>query len=230
MSETSETPFFTVGHSNQSIEAFTELLQQPEVRCTLLVDIRKMPMSRANPQFNGEALKASLAACGISYTRIAALGGLRAKVQGVPPAINDYWTNKSFHRYADYALTDQFHSGLESLLREGGGRRAAIMCAEVLWWRCHRRLVSDYLIAAGQKVFHVLGMGQVTPAQLTPGAVITPDQRVQYPEPGQAPVDEAVLGEIVREASLLLARKQAPGPRAGNPHAGKEYSGTGEEP
>lgn len=196
-----ENPFFTIGHSNQSFEAFAALLEQPGVACRLLVDIRKMPMSRANPQFNGEALRTALAGVGIGYERIAALGGLRGKTLGVPVALNDYWTNKSFHRYADYALSNGFHEGFEELLKAGAERRTAIMCAEVLWWRCHRRLVTDYLIAAGKKVFHILGMGKVEPAKLTPGAVVMPDGRVEYPEPGQKPVDEAVLKEIEKEAS-----------------------------
>jgi uncharacterized protein (DUF488 family) len=174
-------PFFTIGHSNRSAEAFVALLG--EVRAELLADIRKIPMSRANPQFNGDRLPDTLAASQISYTHIAALGGLRGKAEELPPAVNGFWTNRSFHNYADYALSAAFHEGIERLLQLGRERRAAIMCSEAVWWRCHRRIVSDYLIAAGETVFHVMGPGHVEPARLTDGAVVRPDRTVVYPAP-----------------------------------------------
>ena len=103
-------PFFTIGHSNRSIGEFTDLLREAEVE--LVVDIRKMPMSRANPQFNGNALPDALQAFQIAYEHNAALGGLRGKAQTLPTEITGFWTNKSFHNYADYALSEQFHAGL----------------------------------------------------------------------------------------------------------------------
>ena len=95
--------------------------------------------------------------------------------------VNGFWTNTSFHNYADYALTAEFHEGLERLISEGQGKRSAIMCSEAVWWRCHRRIVSDYLIARGETVFHIMGEGRVERAQLTTGAVIEPDAAVVYP-------------------------------------------------
>ena len=172
-------PFFTIGHSNRSIGAFIELLQEAQV--ALLVDIRKMPMSRANPQFNEDALPAALSAFQIAYEPVAALGGLRAQARGLPGDVNGYWENRSFHNYADYALSEPFHEGLQRLLKQGDRQRCAIMCSEAVWWRCHRRIVSDYLIAAGRSVFHILGKGHIEPAHPTPGAVVREDRTVVYP-------------------------------------------------
>jgi uncharacterized protein (DUF488 family) len=172
-------PFFTIGHSNRSIEVFVDLLRQAQIE--LVVDIRKVPMSRANPQFNKGALPASLAAFQIAYDHIAALGGLRGKIRSLPADVNGFWENESFHNYADYALSEPFHAGLERLLQEGSRRRSAIMCSEAVWWRCHRRIVADYLIAAGKVVFHIMGAGHVEPAHLTPGAVLHDDGTIVYP-------------------------------------------------
>jgi uncharacterized protein (DUF488 family) len=172
-------PFFTIGHSNRSLEEFAELLTGAGIE--LVADIRKVPMSRANPQFNEDTLAEALAAFDVSYVHIAALGGLRGKTRTVPTDVNGFWTNESFHNYADYALSAQFHAGLEHLLDEGRKRRCAIMCSEAVWWRCHRRIVADYLIAWGEAVFHIMGQGRLEPARLTPGAVIQPGGTVAYP-------------------------------------------------
>jgi uncharacterized protein (DUF488 family) len=174
-------PFFTIGHSNRSMEAFAGLLRETQVE--LLVDIRKIPMSRANPQFNANALPGALAGFQISYEHVATLGGRRGKAGTLPADINGFWTNDSFHNYADYALSEPFHLGLERLIDAGRLRRSAIMCSEAVWWRCHRRIVADYLIADGQTVFHIMGPNRVEPARLTPGAVVRPDRTVVYPGP-----------------------------------------------
>ncbi len=174
-----ERPFFTIGHSNHSLEEFVELLT--ETRIELLADVRKFPMSRANPQFNEGTLPKALQPFGISYEHIAALGGLRGKDRDLPPDVNGFWTNKSFHNYADYALSEQFHAGLAHLIAEGHQRRTAIMCSEAVWWRCHRRIVTDYLIASGETVFHIMAAGRLESAHLTPGAVIQPNRMVVYP-------------------------------------------------
>ncbi|MGB3864160.1 MAG: DUF488 domain-containing protein [Xanthobacteraceae bacterium] len=178
-------PFFTIGHSNRSLEEFLELLRSAEIE--LLADIRKMPMSRANPQFNETTLPDALAVVQISYTHLAALGGLRRKARGPAPDVNGYWTNTSFHNYADYALSEPFLAGLARLRDEGHRRRCAIMCSEAVWWRCHRRIVADYLIAAGETVIHIMGEGRLEPARLTPGAVPQPDGTIVYP--GGAPAE-----------------------------------------
>jgi uncharacterized protein (DUF488 family) len=172
-------PFFTIGHSDRSLEEFAGLLAGADVG--LVADIRKMPMSRSNPQFNGDTLPGALAAFQISYDGVAALGGLRGKTQTLSPDVNGFWTNESFHNYADYAFSTQFHAGLEHLLAEGRKRRCAIMCSEAVWWRCHRRIVADYLIACGETVFHVMGHGRLEPARLTSGAVIQSGGTVVYP-------------------------------------------------
>jgi uncharacterized protein (DUF488 family) len=172
-------PFFTIGHSNRSLEDFVALLRQAEIG--LVADIRKIPMSRANPQFNKDTLPGALAACGISYDHIAALGGRRGKTKSLPADVNGFWTNDSFHNYADYALSEDFRAGLDHLSNEGRERRCAMMCSEAVWWRCHRRIVTDHLIARGETVFHIMGNGRVEPARMTPGAVIQADGTLTYP-------------------------------------------------
>lgn len=172
-------PFFTIGHSNRSLEELIELLQAADI--DLLVDIRRIPRSRTNPQFNRDTLPEALAAVGISYEHSTALGGRRAKVATVPPATNGLWMNDSFHNYADYALSEAFHDGLERLLEEGHERRSVMMCSEAVWWRCHRRIVTDHLLAHEEAVFHIMGRGRSEPARLTPGAVIQSDGTVVYP-------------------------------------------------
>ncbi len=173
-------PFFTIGHSNRSLAEFIELLRSAEIE--LLADIRTMPMSRANPQFNETTLPDALAAVQISYAHMAALGGLRGKARRLAPDVNGYWTNTSFHNYADYALSEQFQAGLARLRDEGHRRRCALMCSEAVWWRCHRRIVADYLIVAGETVIHIMGEGRQEPAHLTPGAVPQPDGTIVYPK------------------------------------------------
>jgi uncharacterized protein (DUF488 family) len=177
-------PFFTIGHSNRSLEAFIELLTGAHIN--LVADIRAFPRSRTNPQFNKDTLPGALAAFDISYEHMAALGGLRGKVQTVPQEVNGLWTNESFHNYADYALSAQFHAGLKLLLDEGRKQHCAIMCSEAVWWRCHRRIVADYLLAAGETVLHIMAKGRLEPAELTRGAVIQRGGTVVYPAPNSS--------------------------------------------
>lgn len=172
-------PFFTIGHSNRSLEEFIGLLSGADIG--LVADIRTVPRSRANPQFNKETLPDALAAFHISYAHVAALGGLRGKTRALAQDVNGFWTNESFHNYADYALSAQFHAGLEHLVEQGRRRRCAIMCSEAVWWRCHRRIVADYLIARKETVFHIMGQDRFEPALLTAGAVIQSDGTVVYP-------------------------------------------------
>jgi len=162
-------PFFTIGHSNRTLEEFLALLAPNGI--TRVVDVRTVPRSRANPQYNKEALPASLARHGIAYEHIAALGGLRGRDrQGTPADVNAFWENQSFHNYADYAMTTSFRAGLERLLEIGEGERCAYMCAEAVWWQCHRRIITDYLLASGRDVFHIIGSDVPEPARLTPEA------------------------------------------------------------
>jgi uncharacterized protein (DUF488 family) len=180
-------PFFTIGHSTRPIDEFVALLTASEVK--LVVDVRTVPRSRTNPQFNRDALPASLAVHGIAYEHFAALGGLRGKQPGVSPEVNAFWENASFHNYADYALGEDFRSGLENLRALGHATRLTVMCAESLWWRCHRRIIADYLIADGEEVFHVLGPVHVEQARLTPEARIEPDGTLTYPKDTQPRLD-----------------------------------------
>jgi uncharacterized protein (DUF488 family) len=146
----------------------------------LVIDVRTVPRSRTNPQYNFDMLGENLQPWQVSYDRIAELGGLRGRTHSVDPAVNGYWTNQSFHNYADYALSDAFGAGLDSLLSISAERRTAIMCSEAVWWRCHRRIIADYLLMKGREARHLMGGGRITPATMTPGARER-DGRLVYP-------------------------------------------------
>jgi uncharacterized protein (DUF488 family) len=173
------TPFHTIGHGTRPLQHFIELLKS--VAVTLVVDVRTVPRSRTNPQYNADALPPSLLPFEIGYEHIASLGGLRGRACTVPHEINAFWDNQSFHNYADYALSDHFRDGLLHLRELGRARRCGIMCAETMWWRCHRRIIADYLLAAGESVFHILGPRHVEEAQLTAAARQRPDGHLVYP-------------------------------------------------
>jgi len=166
---------FTIGHSTRTIAEFIALLKPAAIEC--LVDVRRFPGSRRHPQFNAEALADSLAAAGIEYRHLPALGGRRAVRGGESP--HTLWREPAFRAYADYAETPEFRAAFAALLRLARERRLAIMCAEAVWWRCHRRIIADYLIAAGESVEHILD-GKIEPASLTPDAVVRPDGSVLY--------------------------------------------------
>ena len=171
--------FYTVGHSTRSVAELAGLLRQTEAG--LIVDVRSIPRSRTNPQFNADALPMSLAAWQIGYRHIQALGGLRGRGKDRGPSPNAWWENLSFRNYADYAGTDAFRAGLTELRQLGHERICAIMCAEAVWWRCHRRIITDYLLSAGEHVFHIMGPGKVVAAVLTPAAVRQPNGTLVYP-------------------------------------------------
>ena len=136
--------------------------------------------SRTNPQYNCNTLSNSLSGFHIGYEHIAELGGRRGRQPNVPPATNAYWQNESFHNYADYAMGEEFHAGLKRLQQLGHSERCGIMCAETLWWQCHRRIISDYLIADGEAVFHILGPAHVAQAFMTPTAKLGGDGALTY--------------------------------------------------
>ena len=172
-------PFFTIGHSTRLVAEFLALLTAAEV--ALVVDVRTIPRSRHNPQYNDDQLPDALDGAGIAYQHLPELGGLRGRQSKIDPQINGFWDNASFHNYADYALSPVFAAGLARLRELGHGQRCAIMCAEAVWWRCHRRIITDYLIAAGEGVFHIVGPHHTEPAKLTEGAQVRPDGTVVYP-------------------------------------------------
>ncbi len=186
---------FTIGHSTRSIEAFIGLLKESAI--DLLLDIRRAPRSRRNPQFNSDALAAALAAAGIGYRHLQALGGLRHRSRDAPPSPNGLWENEAFRNYADYAAGEGFRAGLEELMGLAREHRVAIMCAEAVWWRCHRRIVADHLLAAGVPVVHILGPGKTEPARLTPGAVPAPGGGLTYP--ARPPEPDKALAVTRRE-------------------------------
>lgn len=166
---------FTIGHSNRSLDAFLAILKTHRVEC--LADIRTVPRSRHNPQFSAEALAKSLPMAGISYTRLPRLGGLRKARRD---SRNLAWRNDSFRGYADYMETAEFEKGLAELLSLARDRRTAIMCAEALYYRCHRSLVSDALVCRGVETVHLLDVNRTSPHRLTPFVKIE-DGRPTYP-------------------------------------------------
>jgi uncharacterized protein (DUF488 family) len=170
---------FTIGHSTRTAEEFVALLQQ--VAVDYLVDVRAIPRSHRNPQFNSSNLPKALAVVGIGYHHIAALGGLRRSRADKSGQLDGFWHNKSFQNYADYAETEAFHKGLIELREIALDHCCAIMCAEALWWRCHRRIITDYLLADGITVAHIMDLGKIDLARLTPGAKFLPDGRLCYP-------------------------------------------------
>jgi uncharacterized protein (DUF488 family) len=147
----------------------------------LVVDVRHIPRSRTNPQFNQDTFPASLRERHIGYIHLRALGGLRGRPRGSNPSPNMYWRNESFRNYADHAMTAEFAAALRELRTLGQERTATIMCAEALWWRCHRRIIADYLLAAGEQVFHIMTGSRIEPASLNPGAVRREDGTLIYP-------------------------------------------------
>lgn len=171
-------PFYTIGHSTRTIEAFVGLLRVAEV--TLVADIRSIPRSRTNPQYNRDMLPDALAAFQIDYQHIVELGGLRGKTKAVAADTNGFWEHRSFRNYADYALTPAFRDGLDELIALGRKQRCAMMCSEAVWWRCHRRIVADHLLARGEGVFHLMGTDRIDPASLTKGARVQ-NGSVTYP-------------------------------------------------
>ena len=172
-------PFFTIGHSTRSLEEFVGLIAEADIR--LVVDVRTVPRSRTNPQFNPDVFAAALAESRIGYQHIAALGGLRGRTSNIAAEVNSFWKNRSFHNYADYAMSAAFRSGLAELRRLGHASPCAIMCAEAVWWRCHRRIIADYLLASGETVFHILGNRRIETARLTAAAKLQPEGTLSYP-------------------------------------------------
>lgn len=172
-------PFFTIGHSTRPLGEFVDLLKNAEVQ--LVIDVRTVPRSRTNPQYNGDVLEVSLSQFQIGYAHIAALGGLRGRQRDVPETVNAFWQNQSFHNYADYALSETFRVGLNRLRELGHVSPCAVMCAEAVWWRCHRRIIADYLITDGEMVLHILGHNHIEPAHVTSAARVGSAGVLTYP-------------------------------------------------
>ncbi len=165
---------WTIGHSTRSLEEFIKALQAHSITC--LVDVRSFPGSRRNPQFAKEALSHSLASAGIAYLHLPKLGGRR---RSWVDSRNVAWRNEAFRGYADHMETEEFREGIEELLGHAGTGRTAIMCAESVWWRCHRSLIADYLKAYGCLVTHIIDSKHATEHSYTSAARII-DGKLSY--------------------------------------------------
>ena len=170
-------PLYTIGHARHPLDEFVGLLQG--VGVTQLVDVRSFPRSRTNPQFNVDTLPAALKPHGISYQHMPKLGGRRNLQKNIPPQLNAFWDNRSFHNYADYSQQPEFAEALEQLVAASQRQRTAFMCSETVWWRCHRRIITDWLLARGETVWHIMP-DRVDRATMTRGAVVE-NNRVTYP-------------------------------------------------
>jgi uncharacterized protein (DUF488 family) len=166
----------TIGHSTRAIEEFIRLLQAHGAEC--VVDVRTIPRSRHNPQFNTDTLPVSLKAAVIGYKHLPALGGLR---RAAADSVNAGWRNASFRGYADYMQTPQFVKAVEKLIKLAAEKRLALMCAEAVPWRCHRSLIADALVVRGMGVEHIMSLSRRQPHVLTPFAKVEGKQ-ITYPE------------------------------------------------
>ncbi len=166
---------FSIGHSTRSFDEFAALLDAHGIR--QVADIRTIPRSRRHPQFERDTLAASVAARGLAYRHLPGLGGLRRPRRDSP---NTAWRNESFRGYADYMGTAAFEGAVEELLVFASAGPTAVMCAEAVWWRCHRSLLADALVARGVEVWHVTSSGPPTQHQLNPMARIV-NHQVTYP-------------------------------------------------
>lgn len=174
---TSPSTVWTVGHSNHSAEKFLSILRAHRIE--VVADVRRFPGSRKHPHFGGEALAAGLAAHGIDYAWLNRLGGRR---RGDAGPQHSGWRNASFRAYAAYTWSDEFADGLDELLHIASAARTAVMCSELLWWRCHRRLVSDVLKFVGVEVIHLAGEGAGSIHEFTPPACVSAHELTYPPE------------------------------------------------
>jgi len=166
----------TIGHSTRPLEAFIQLLKAHGV--TLVADVRTVPRSRHNPQFNRETLPGQLKVAGIGYVHLPGLGGLRHPRVDSP---NRGWRNDAFRGFADYMQTPEFAANLEALIQMAPKERLALMCAEAVPWRCHRSLIADALCLRGVPVEHILGLKGRRPHRLT-GFAQVEGLEITYPE------------------------------------------------
>jgi uncharacterized protein (DUF488 family) len=165
---------WTIGHSTRTIDDFVALLSESAIQS--LADVRMFPGSRRYPQFNKESFSKSLASANIHYEHFPELGGRR---KARPDSPNTAWRNEAFRGYADYMMTADFARGVQRLLDMAKQNRTAIMCAEVLWWQCHRSLIADYLKAGSHKIIHILGSGKTQEHPFTSAALLI-DGKLSY--------------------------------------------------
>ena len=170
----------TIGHSNRSIGTFVELLRANEI--VRVLDVRTVPRSRHNPQFNRETLAESLGALSIGYTHLPGLGGLR---HARADSLNTGWNNLSFRGYADYMQSPEFAENVQRVAELATSERCALMCAEAVPWRCHRSLIGDALLVRGVRVEDIIGPGKRKPHTLTTFAHVD-GMQITYPPPADA--------------------------------------------
>ncbi len=170
---------YTVGHSTRTVDEFIQLLSAADI--TLVVDIRSFPRSRIDPQYNEDVLPLTSSKHHSGYLHLTELGGGRSKIKAISNDTNGFWKNRSSQSYADYAMTPDFQDGLAELIKLGRKECGALICSEAVWWRCHRRIVADHLIARGEKVFHLMNADKIESASLTKGATVQDDNLLTYP-------------------------------------------------
>lgn len=180
------TSVFTIGHSTRKIEEFISLLKEHNIQ--LLVDVRRYPGSRRHPQFNKETLAKSLNTTGIEYNHMKDLGGRRDQPNSNSP--NNGWRSKGFRAYADYLNTNEGQKAIKELVKSSKNTTSALMCAEALYWRCHRQLIADALVAREIDVHHILHRGQTHKHTLNAMAQILEDGRIIYPKRQQSLFDD----------------------------------------
>ena len=167
---------WSIGHSTRGLEEFVGILVGHGI--AMLADVRTVPKSRRHPHFHTDALARSLPEHGIGYLHLPGLGGFRRPREDSP---NGAWRNDSFRGYADYAMTDDFAAALAELRQIAAEAPTAMMCSEAVWWRCHRRLVADRLVAGGDAVLHIVSESRADAHELSPFAVVAPDGQITYP-------------------------------------------------
>ncbi|MEF2554378.1 DUF488 domain-containing protein [Aurantimonas sp. A2-1-M11] len=173
--------FTSIGHSNRDLGDVIDMLR--EARIALVIDVRTFPRSRNNPVYNIDSFPDDLAQLQIRYRHSPGLGGRRSKQPGIDESLNAMWRLRSFHNYADYALGDEFGAAFDELVSLGRAQRIAMMCSEAVWWRCHRRIITDYLLLNGHAVDHLMAPGRIDLATPTPGAQKTAEGKIVYPAP-----------------------------------------------
>lgn len=175
---------WTIGHSTRTIDEFVRALASHGIEA--IADVRRHPGSRRVPQFGSSELSRALETAGVAYEWMPSLGGRRRTTSASP---NTGWRNDSFRGYADHLATEEFAAGLNELLTVANGLRTAIMCAELLWWRCHRRIISDVLVSQGHAVLHIRDESAAEPHKLMLPARLVRG-RLTYAAPGD---DQAEL-------------------------------------
>ena len=169
----------TIGHSNRPSQTVIDMLLEAGIG--VVVDVRSFPKSKNNPEFNVDVFPERLAEHQIAYRHVLALGGRRSKQPGVDDDLNAFWRVQSFHNYADYTQGSDFRVAFEELVVLGRERSLAMMCSEAVWWRCHRRIITDWLLLRGHEVRHLMAPGRIDKAQPTEGACLRDDDAVIYP-------------------------------------------------